>query len=110
MPSLDVTQQLVLLKSITCRMGIVHEAQLLQLKQWPLLIPNVKKATIEVDIEHKGVRFKLDTKKAFKVNKLTKKYFTNIRNWIRFILWDDTYVVFSAKNKVTYDSRFAKSD
>jgi len=101
---LTIHQQLGLLKDLTVRLGMIHEAQSLQLKHWPLLIPNVDKAKAEVDVERKLVMYNCESKK-FRKTKKVLKYFENIDSWTKQLLWDETSVQFLVNGEVLYDSR-----
>lgn len=104
MTSATFLEQLALLKSMTVRTGAIHEAQVLQLKMWPLLIPDVNKAEASVDTERKMVTYKCETDS----NRPTKKKaqtMENIAIWTKKMLWDETVVVFTLNGKKVYDSR-----
>lgn len=62
---LDQTQQLVALQGMTERLGVLHDAQVLQLKMWPFAVdPELAGASAEVDIPAKRlVMLWLDPKK-----------------------------------------------
>jgi hypothetical protein len=101
---LTMQQQLGLLKDLTVRMGMIHEAQTIQLKHWPLLVPNVDKAKAEVDVERKLVIYTCEAQK-FRKTKKVKLYFENIDAWTKTLLWDDTTVQFMINGDLLYDSR-----
>lgn len=68
----ETEEQLMLLKDLTERTGILHEAQILQLKMYPLVIfQNAKEVRLELDIEKKELhfvsKFKIGNPKDFKV-------------------------------------------
>lgn len=99
----SLKEQLDLLRGMTIRTGSIHEAQALQLKMWPLLIPGVKKATASVDAERKIVTFNCESKgRTTNKVKLTCK---NIDNWVKQLLWPETTVLIKINNNVIYDSR-----
>lgn len=104
MTAASFKEQLALLKAATVRTGAIHEAQALQLRMWPLLIPDTKSATAKVDTERKIVTYECKTTKA-KLTVKAKTIMKNITIWTRSILWDDTTIVFKLNGKVVYDSR-----
>jgi hypothetical protein len=100
--TLTTEQQLAYLRTMTIRTEAIHEAQALQLRNWPLLIPGIVKAEARVDVPNKTVVFHCKSKsgkapitKAMKVtcNKITMSV-------QRLILWPDTKVVFKIDGKV----------
>ena len=104
MSAASFKEQLALLKTATVRTGAIHEAQALQLKMWPLLVPGVKSASAKVDTERKIVTFECKSSG----NRITKKVRHTILNltlWTRTLLWDDTVVVFKMNGKVIHDTR-----
>jgi len=103
--NLDIYTQLMLLKEATNRYGALHEAQVLQLKMYPILLSGVKKAETHVDIEKKLVFFKILEAKNFKMSKKNKNVIEKIIFWTRNLLWDDCSIVFVKDNEVIYDTR-----
>jgi hypothetical protein len=103
---MNLKTQLLLLKTVTVRTGATHEAQHLQLKMWPLLIKGVtRKTKVHIDPEKKLVSYALDIDKKFKLDPITRRMIKEISGWTKFILWDETDVIFTAKNKVLHDTR-----
>lgn len=103
--SLDIYEQLMLLKATTNSFGALHEAQALQLKMYPLLLNGVKKAETHVDIEKKMIFFKILEGKGFKLTKKNKNIIEKIVLWTRNLLWDDCSIVVLNNNKIVYDTR-----
>jgi hypothetical protein len=101
---IDFKDQLMMLRAMTIRTGSIHEAQALQLKMWPLLIPNVVKAEAKVDAERKIVSFICESTS----NRATKKV-TNtckhIAEWTKQLLWAETTVTIKINDKLIFDSR-----
>ncbi len=104
MTSATFLEQLALLKTMTIRTGAIHEAQALQLKMWPLLIPDVAKAEAHVDTERKIVTYRCKTKSNKNAKKRTDTM-DNIVTWTRKMLWDDSTVIFIVNDKAVYDTR-----
>lgn len=98
----NLEEQLMLLKMMTLKTGVIHEAQALQLKVWPTLIEGVESSVAKVDPKNKKVIFEL--KGSLRPTKKSKEMFAAIKSWTRTILWNDTKVVFKYKKKVIYDS------
>jgi len=101
--TIDVREQLQLLKAMTVRTGSIHEAQVLQLKSWPMLIQNVTKAKAKVDVKTKLVVFDCEST-GTRATKLQKKLFESICEWTRSILWNETTVRIIINGKVVFDS------
>jgi hypothetical protein len=98
--------QLMQLKAMTVRVGSLHEAQVLQLRNYPLLIPGVIKAETEIDPSTKLVRYKCESDlKKFRKTQKVKDFCKNIEVWIRTIIWDDTIVEIYVNGKSIFDSR-----
>lgn len=110
MASVSFKDQLMQLKAMTVRVGSLHEAQVLQLRNYPLLIPRVIKAETEIDPSLKLVTYKCssDAKGFFNRFRKTKEvedFCKNIEVWVRTIVWDDTIVEIYVDNKTIFDSR-----
>jgi len=103
--NLSIYSQLMLLKEATNRFGSLHEAQLLQLKMYPVLLNGVLKSETHIDVEKKMVFFKLTKVKGFKLSKHNKEVIQKIIDWTRSLLWDDCSVVFVKDQEVIYDTR-----
>ncbi len=104
MPSLK--EQLMWLKANTVRTGAIHEAQAVQLRNYPLLLPNAVVGTgkASVNTDHKMVEFSVEID-GLRPTKKFKQMCVNIEKWTRTILWDDTVVVIKANSKTVFDSR-----
>jgi len=79
--SLDWAQQLLLCKDLTERFGVLHEAQILQLKGWPILKYGAKKSEALVNIEDKTLTFNWEG-----AANIAKKDFGPLRWGIDYIL------------------------
>lgn len=105
---LSLKEQLDYLRGMTIRLGVLHEAQVLQIKNWPLLIPGVKKAKSYINIEEKTVTYDCVFEKTVKkVNKNSKVYkmMEMVTLWVQTILWPETVVIFNCNKQKLYDSR-----
>ena len=58
MSELPIKQQLRMLKGMTEKLNSVHEAQIVQLRNYPRLIPNIKSAETSIDIDNKTVIYR----------------------------------------------------
>lgn len=103
--NINIYSQLMLLKEATNRFGAIHEAQLLQLKMYPILLSGVVKSETHIDVERKLVFFKLIDAKKFKLTKKNKDIIQKIIDWTRKLLWDDCSIVFIKNEEVIYDTR-----
>jgi hypothetical protein len=102
---LGIFEQLMLLKEATVRFGSLHEAQVLQLKMYPLLLPGVKKAETHIDIEKKLIYYKITESNKFRMTKKNKTIIEKIVFWTKSLLWDECSIVILNKDKVIYDTR-----
>lgn len=85
-------EQLLMLKAVTLRLGVLHEAQALQLKLWPLAaLPSITKSVAKVDVESKTVFFECEASSLRATKKLAQGC-AALESWVRFMLWDDTTV------------------
>jgi hypothetical protein len=99
-------KQLMYLKGMTVRTGSIHEAQALQIRNWPLTIPGVKSAEAHVNTDAKIVKYVLIPKsKAFKTTVKVTEMCTLIDKFIKSILWDETTVIMEVNKRAIYDSR-----
>jgi len=106
MTQVPLREQLGYLKNATERLGVIHEAQIVQLRNYPLLIPNVKTAETKVDIEKKTVVYECESKsKQFRKTKQVKIAIENIVKWIHTIIWTNTIVEIKVNGKSVYDTR-----
>lgn len=96
-----ILEQLFWLKTNTIRTGAIHEAQALQLRNYPLLLPNASSSSVTVDVENKKVEYNVEISK-FKNTKKVKNVCEQIQTWTRTILWDDTNVVIKVNNKTVF--------
>lgn len=105
MASLSLKEQLFHLKAMTERINVVHEAQTVQLRNYPLLIPGVNTAETEINIEQKIVTFSCKSKKQFRNTKKVKIAIENIYEWVKMVVWTTTILVVKVNGKEIFDSR-----
>jgi hypothetical protein len=99
-------QQLMYLKGLTVRTGVIHEAQAVQIRNWPLAIPGVRSAEAHVDTDQKIVRYILKPKaKQLRVTAKVKEICSTVDKFIKTILWNETTVIIEANKTVIFDSR-----
>lgn len=103
MSEATVPQQLRLLKAITVRTGAIHDAQALQLKIWPTLIPNVTHSVALVDANKKSVKYVCQSS-GLRPSKKMRLLCEHICEWTRTILWNETKVVIEINKKKVFDS------
>lgn len=103
----NTLQQLMHLRMMTISTGAIHEAQALQLRNYPLLIDGILKSTVKINVDEKTVEYKITEcrKSAFKNEKRFKEDTANLKKWIQTLLWPNTTVVMKYDRKVLYDSR-----
>lgn len=104
-PTDRVMEQLLLLKRATVNTGVIHEAQKLQLQNWPRMMNHVKSVdSVGIDHEKRLVVFNCQ-KNDIKPKATDLQLYPAILSWVKLILWDDTDVVFKLGKKTVYDSR-----
>jgi hypothetical protein len=65
MPDSNSVEQLMLLKDLTRRTGLIYEAQVLQLKYWPMLaLTHAKSSEVRLNVEKRVCEFfaRIDSK------------------------------------------------
>ena len=106
MGELPIKQQLRYLKGMTEKLNVLHEAQMVQLRNYPILIPNIKKAETRVDQKKHIVVFDCESEKThFRNTKKVNIAIENIITWIHAIIWEDTAVELIVNGKSVYDTR-----
>lgn len=82
---LDIKEQLILLKSLTNQTGILHEAQVMQLKYWFIGLTNASKFTIGFDPEKAKIIYKVSEIKG-KPPKDIDKNLNTLTEYVKFLL------------------------
>lgn len=104
---ISLYDQLMQLRAMTIRTGAIHDAQVLQFKNYPLLVEGVKAATAYPDLERKMIEYKVT--KCDKGFPKSKEVFDRdmgfLKKNVQALLWPDTVVVFKLGRRVLYDSR-----
>ncbi len=81
----DLLDQLSVLREMTRRTGILHEAQILQLQWWPwVVIPHCKDFQIEFSHDNKILQYVIKTKG--KPPTKYKKRLEYLANWVKELL------------------------
>jgi len=106
MTQMNLKSQLMHLKGITERLNTIHEAQIVQLRNYPILIPNIKSAETKIDIDTHTITYEcISQSKTFKKTKNIKTAIDNIVLWIKTIVWDDSVIEIIVNGKSIYDTR-----
>jgi hypothetical protein len=97
----SVRQQLQMLKAQTRMTGALHEAQVLQLKMWPMVVFDVALSTsFTWDPDEKVVAFKVDMPKGKKTLTWWKPRVEALNSWVQELLGEDWMILVSdGKNK-----------
>lgn len=103
--SADIRTQIAMMKATTERLGVIHEAQLLQIRNYPILLDSIASAQTSIDIETKLVRYDCKTDGTFRRTALKKKAFQRIVWMIQQVVWSDVIVELNVNGKPIYDSR-----
>jgi hypothetical protein len=100
--AVDHEKQLILLRDLTARMGVIHEAQQLQLKMWPIvLFTHGQKFEERVDVNGKEVDFIILQTKGKKPDDMDKR-FEHLNDWTKWLLGDDWLIRVKLRDKVLY--------
>ena len=101
---LTTKEQIEQLKALTIRFGVIHEAQALQLKMWPLLMPGVASAEAVVDVETCTVTYKCLTSKGkgFRKTKKVILFCNHLKQWTQVLLWEDTKVAVTVDGQTIF--------
>jgi hypothetical protein len=102
-PTIEVEheKQLLLLRDITRRMGVIHEAQQLQLKMWPIvLFTHAKKCETRVNVDAKEVDFVILQTKGAKPD--MEQCFAHLDDWTKWLLGPEWLVRVKLRDKLIY--------
>ena len=106
MGKVSLKQQLMYLKGMTDRIGVLHEAQIVQIRNYPRTIPNIKSAETTIDVDKHIVTYNCESETAqFRRTKKVKIAIENITTWIRTVAWTDSVIEIKVNGKSVYDSR-----
>ncbi len=108
--SQDLGQQIAMLKATTERMGVLHEAQLLQLRNYPIMFDGITSAKTSVDQGNKTVIYECKGADPFRKTAMRKRMFYKLVWMIQQVVWTDTIVEFNVNGKPIYDSRIDRED
>ena len=110
MATMTMKEQLGQLKALTERLGTLHEAQILQIRNYPLLIPGVAKAETGIDIEKKIITYKCYSgQKKFRKTKNAIIAIEKIYEFIKYVAWSDSILEIQVDGKDIFDSRAPKT-
>lgn len=107
---MSMKEQLAHLKDLTERFNMLHEAQTVQLRNYPLLIPNISSAEIKINTDFHIVTFHCEAEKKFRLTKNAKIMIENILLWTRTVVWSDSTLEIFVGDRMVYDSRERQSD
>jgi hypothetical protein len=105
MSNLDnALEQLKILKGMTLRTGIIHDAQMLQLEMYPLVVFDAISSVLNIDTDKRYIKMVVSVNKLPKSQDLLQNE-DLIRGWVRSILWDDSSVDFEYRMVKDVSSR-----
>lgn len=88
----ELESKLALLRTLTETTGVLHEAQVLQLKYWPwILFTHIADSVAEVDLERRTVNFRLTIGDDDPPQDLDKRYRV-MDEWVKSLLGDRWYI------------------
>lgn len=91
----------MLLKDLTRRLDMLHDAQVLQLKMWPLvLFTHARSAELAVSFENKEVDYIVKTKGKAPAD--LKDRFEYLNEWTKWLLGNDWLVKVKIQGKQVY--------
>jgi hypothetical protein len=97
-------EQLMLLKELTKTTGVLHEAQVLQLKMWPYVaFQKLDKYEIAIDLDKKSVWYKM-TSGSLPGDEKTKGA-ASLKKNVKALLGDDWEVIVSWTESRKYNGR-----
>lgn len=105
---LTTEEQLLHLRCLTHRLGVLHEAQLLQVRNYPLVLP-IQKATTHIDVKSKYIKYECESEGVIRKTKKNTKICETIHSWLQFLLWDDVILEILINGRGFYDSRLNKN-
>ncbi len=106
MSSIPIKEQLKYLKGVTDRLNVIHEAQVVQIRNYPRVIPNIKEAETKLNIDTRTITYDcVSENPVFRKTKKVRVAIENVVTWIRSVVWDDTTVEFVVNGKSVYDTR-----
>jgi len=91
--------QLLLLRNITCRTGALHEAQVVQLKYYPLITTHATKASFSYNFDDKILIYNLLETKGRKPKDF-KKNLKDLTTFTHNLLGEEYTVIIKLKNKI----------
>lgn len=94
-------EQLMTLREMTSKTGLLHDAQVFQLKMYPLALTNATKAEVHYDYDKKSVIFIITETKG-RVPKEINKRLSLISDWTQTLLGEEYSVKIKAGKKVLY--------
>lgn len=95
-------EQLLLLKNLTKKTGMLHEAQLAQLKAWPLALTHAYKCQIVFDYESKNLTYILSELNGRKPKDFLKRM-AMLSKWTKQLLGDEYLVTVKSEKKVFFE-------
>lgn len=101
----DWKEQLLFLRTMSERTGILHEAQLLQLKCYPKFVFDGSTATIKIDQENKTVAYSISAPKTAAT--AAKEGCAQIWEWVSFLLGPSWSMRVSITSKAKKTSKYA---
>lgn len=95
-------EQLLMLRDLTARAGVLHEAQVLQLKMWPLvLFGHVKKCEERVNLETREIDYVFLQTKGKPSNDF-KERLDVLVGWTKWLLGSDWVVRVKLRDKLIH--------
>lgn len=108
--SQDLGHQIAMLKATTERMGVLHEAQLLQLRNYPIMFDGITAAKTSVDQANKTIQYECNGADPYRKTAMRKKMFYKLVWMIQQVVWTDVIVEFNVNGKPIYDSRIDRNE
>lgn len=97
----NLEEQLILLRDLTKRMSVLHDAQRLQLQMWPIvLFQEAKNVQSELSMDKREITFLVQ-----QPGKATKDFKTScatLNDWVKWLLGDEWIVKVKLRDKQVY--------
>ncbi len=94
-------EQLMMLKALTKQSKTLHDAQVYQLKMWPLLLTHAIRTQISVDFDFKDIIFNILETKGRKPNRFAKRL-KLLGHYTQTLLGEEYSVTVKLKGKNIY--------
>lgn len=102
--------QLAHLRHITETTGVIHEAQAMQLRMWPIAaLPFVRSSEVQVNLDGKVVRILCRKDEAVEIDGDVDVRYRTLGNWMQFLLGPSWMITIELDGNLVY-THFAQKE